>query len=591
MIKIPSEKGIRQSNKSDILGEINKSFNLDLTSNTNTFRVGRGLLVKASATKSSSADFAYNKQGVCGITQYNGLIYVLSGSTVWVGGNSPFDSYAKEVTSGVPTDCQTNRSDIITWNNAIYVGTLNGVKKFDGATWSTIVGSLGNSPRLMTYLTKRMFWVEDYYKLKSITTSSATPATTTGTIDLKMPGYCISFLDASNDNVWIGLTDTIGTGKGETFVYRWDGETQDTPTAVYKVNARGILSGIIKDGTPILVDTNGRLLQFNGGGFTEIDRFPLDSEEVWYNAGRNYNDRAIHPKGMVYDSVNDEILINITSMSDRSTADNPDFMELPSGVWAWNKQNGLYHKFSNSFTTPTGEVLDYGQYKCYEPSPMAIIYNEDPTASDGGRIVWGGGFYKGSTYDEDDDLFFGLFTNDTNDNKQKYGYFITSKFLGDIENTFNKVYMLFKKLLTSTSKLIVKYRTEEDTPTPAIITFTDWDRFTTATDISAYGVGDEVQILQGYGAGKSAHIKTIDGSTYMLDDTFPAGVIGQTGRAELSHWIKAGEINYSELKQWKGLTFSQKNTSPFIQLKVCMQFTGKEELYKLKIINNENIKE
>lgn len=598
-ITFPNDtKIIKQINNSSVYGFLGGSYNLDLTSNFGSMRGSRSLLVKTSTnTADSIGDFGSYKYGVCGIAQLNGTIYVLSGNTVWDGGTSPFDSYTRNVVSGVPVDVDPKLSDMETFNGAIYVASTNTVKKFDGATWTSVAGSLNaDSPHLITTLGDRLYWVDDFYTIVSVNTAG-TVSSTTGTIDLGVPGYVISFLEASNDTVWIGLTDYVGAGNGRTYVYRWDGETQNRPTAKYTINAKGVLSGCIKDGIPYIVDTNGRLLQFTGGGFTEIDRFPLDEEKVWYNAGRKFNNRAIHPKGMVYDSYHDEILINISSLTDNSTTNSPQFMELPAGIWSYTKNNGLSHKMSASFTTPSSDIYDYGQVRTFETGCLRIVYQEDPGVSDGGRLLWGANYYKNATYTESTGLNFGLFTNDTNDNKQKFSHIITQKLFGGISDIWNKVYVVYKKLLNSTDKIVVKYKTEDDVPLVDSVTFTDIDRFTTTTDISDYSAGDDVRILQGYGAGKTVTIESITDNagtyTVIVNDDLPTAIIGITGVVQFSKWIKAGtgEITYSEGKQYKALTLTEKNNSPTVQFKICMQFTGKDELYKIKIINNEGIKE
>jgi len=128
--------------------------------------------------------------------------------------------------------------------------------------------------------------------------------------------------------------------------------------------------------------------------------------------------------------------------------------------------------------------------------------------------------------------------------------------MSDTEDVGKRFIQTYKKLLNSSSKIIVKYRTWRRHTNNTTITWTDIDRFTTVTDISAYSIGDEFQVLQGTGSGQSSHIKEINGSTYILEDNFPTAVIGLTAKANLSHWIKAGDVDMMKEETIKGINSS-----------------------------------
>ena len=130
-IEIPSKETriLKQSNRSDSLGSIVESFNLDLTSNLGSIRTTRSKIVKKSDDKTQIGDFGRLTQGVCGIEDNNGAIQILSGQQVWNGGNSPFDSYTIDTIGSTPNDVQSNRSDSSMFNGAYWVGSLNNISK------------------------------------------------------------------------------------------------------------------------------------------------------------------------------------------------------------------------------------------------------------------------------------------------------------------------------------------------------------------------------------------------------------------------------------------------------------------------------
>ena len=122
---------------------------------------------------------------------------------------------------------------------------------------------------------------------------------------------------------------------------------------------------------------------------------------------------------------------------------------------------------------------------------------------------------------------------------------------------------------------------------------TDTDTITSTVDLSGFAEGDEMQVVQGTGGGKSAHISSISesGGTYTvnLDDTF-TGATG-TSVALFSKWIKAGEITSTDEKQWKALSTPKQNQAPYMQVKVGIQSTGKNELYKIRAVSTNNVNE
>jgi hypothetical protein len=262
----------------------------------------------------------------------------------------------------------------------------------------------------------------------------------------------------------------------------------------------------------------------------------------------------------------------------------------PSGVYEYNRDIGIYHKYSPVQTTNT-TVTNYGDQRIVEVG--AVFYRKPNTSpAEDGSFLYG---VKMHTSSDVDDAIFSVVYDDNLETKQKYGHFITSEIpASSIEDTWQKIYVMYKKLLNSGDKIVVKYRTELDTPTEITLDWVSTNRFLTNDDLSSYAEGDEIQVIQGKGGGKSAHIKSIDshGSGYsvLLDDTFTGATGGS--KALVSKWIKAGEIvQGTDENQWKGFTLGKKNTSPFIQIKVGMQFTGKNEIQKLRVINKPHVNE
>lgn len=560
---IPQNKILKQTGLGDTYGDIVSSYNLDLSGNYGAIRTSVMKKVSSNTTLSGM-------ETPVAIKFHNGTYYFVADNNIFQGGatpSKPFTLYKND------TAFSDSYSDMEIFNAKIYTTTSDSVYADDT---EVISSGLTASPHLLEVFGARLYITEGGCKVFSINTSNVLQSTTSSpfAIDLQLTSsWSISMLKSLRNSIWIGLTN-VDTGKG--LVYEWDGSA-NIPSNKYELES-GVMSGTILNGTLHIFDAQGKLQRYNGAGFAEVARlfrkYPYN-----FSGSTTTNTRFVHPNGITVTDYGTILVLLRNDIANQAG----NFEPLTSGIYEYVPEVGFYNKY----TFPSTD--DYGQQRL--SGVGAILYNPPVTDESGyvnnGVLLAGGQYFTGSSATTE----YGIFCDDTLDTTQKYGYFETILMMSDTEETWQKVYTIYKKLLNTTDKIILKYKTEEDESTEADITFTDWDRFTTSTDISAYGVGDEIQVIQGVGAGKSAHIREINGSTYILDDTFHAGVIGLTAKAKLSHWIKLGEATYADMKQIKPFTLSKKTNSPFLQLKVCMQFTGKNELYKLKIISDKHIKE
>lgn len=577
--QIPQNKFLKQSNYGTTLGDTIESFNLDLNSNYGAIR---GTRMKKIIDSTTSADIEIP----VAFAFYNFKYRFITDDFLYNGGANISDTFTKDASSGAPNgELSESSSDMKVFNNCLYVSGSDEVMKLNLTTWSTPItsGLTAARPHLLEAFGNKLYITDEYYKVHSITTADTLNTTGTGTLDLGLDNsWTITMLKAGLDSIWIGL---VNSENGKGLVYEWDGETENIPTRKIELEA-GVASGIVLNNVPYVLDIRGKLLRYSGTGFTEIDRLFLKSNIALDESNSLTNLRFIHPNGMTITDYG-TILFLI-----RNTKENSLGFEdtIPSGIYEYDPQIGLYHKMSISYS-PTGAttVTDYGQQRLNNVGAIFFRRPILPTSGENGILLAGAQYFTNATT-----TAYGVFCDDTLDTTQKYSYFITSKLFADqIEDTWQKIYSIYKKLLASSDKIVLKYRTEEDSAIEATITWTSTSSFTTTTDLSAYSKGDEVQVIQGTGAGKLAHIATISLNTgtytVTLDDTF-AGATG-TAKALVSKWIKLGEATFDESKQSKGMTLNTKNVSPWVQFKIGMQLTGKNELYKLRVINKTNINE
>lgn len=578
-IVIPNKqtKQITQYNKSDVLGVLDKSFNLELKRNEGRFKVNRMINVANSDDDDSDIGLAV------AFVYYDGDYWFVCDDYVFNSGGNPSTPFSKSTAGSEPNgEPDEDYSDMVVFNGAIYMSGSNEVMKFDG-TWSTpITTQLTSSrPHLMTVYKDLLYITDDYYKVHSINTSDTISGSGTSTLDLGLDDtFTITMLKAGYDRIWIGVQN-IDDGTG--YVYSWDGQTEDVFLNRYDLES-GCVAGVIFNNIPYIVDARGRLMAFNGGSFQEVARFPIETYYRFDDALKLNNSRFIHPNGM---DVTDYGTILISINGDRDGSGQTEGF-IPSGIWEYDPQIGLYHKMSPGYTrSGTTTITDYGQQLVTRSGAVFFKPPNTATKNTNGTLLAGFDYESASGSSEG-----GVFHDDTLDTTQKFGYFETKWIESNqIEDVWQQIILKVKKLRNSTDKVVVKYKVDYHDTTAASITWSDTSTFTTTVDISDYNVGDEVEITRGSGGGKSAHIESISesGGTYTvsLDDTF-TGVSGDS-RARFDKWIKAGELD-EQNKRWKRFTLNKDVNSPQIKIKVCMQFTGDNEVHELIVNNKTNTK-
>jgi len=587
MFKLP-QNNWKQNNRSDILGDLKETFNIDPNSNVGKIRTTR-------TKRITTGDGEISNFGpVSALVYFSNAVRVFSNGLQYDGGNSPFDSLT-QVTAD-PMSVGVDDGDAVNFNSEIYGTADDDINKWDGSSESTVSvnGLTSNTHHLLATFTpdgngERLYVTEGGDKVWSVNTSDTLATSSTYTLDLNLaPDYQITFLVAGEDRLWIGVSSAGNNiSGGQAIVLGWDGITANSPSAKYYLHSSRIMAGVIKDDVPYIMDSLGRLLVFNGGVFSEIDRLPLD-DKTMQNTSSNLHQQAIHSKGMAVDG--EEILICVSNLRDNSSGVNATFNDFPAGVWAWNSRNGLYHKFSPSYQavadTGTTNLTDYGQFRVAFAGPIKVFETQNPTPSDGGRVVFGMSYFLdgGDNLTAATDIQYGLWTNDTHDDTEQGGYIITPKIHSSVfRDKWNKIYAALSDLYSG-DRCVVKYRID-DTELYTKIEWRGTDAFEPTEDPSDFTQGDEVQIVQGTGSGMSAPIERVEsGAGYYV--ALKENITGATGTsvAKLAKWRQLGEITGTAVS---GFTIGEE--ANWIQFKIYMEWTGAKELYSLLVDNKPSI--
>lgn len=577
-----------QPNNSDTDGSLYASFNCDVTYNEGKFRLGQRMLLATGQVDDSDMT-SYPIAFIPGFIQ-NGTIYgssstnyTIMGSYIW-NGYDIFTQTALKDTHTSPPAVSSTLSDMIVFNSELYASDTAGNMSYitsSSSAWQGVNLALGSVAVSLCVFQNILYGgggSQVHSMTAAHTASSSGPYTITALPD---PGLSITFVRAASNRIWIG---TVNFNGGKAYVYEWDGVATQV-TKGYRLESSGALACVIKDDIPYIIDSNGKLLAWNGGTFVELSRLNRINNKTLLNSNSTTNNRFIHPNGIALIQGRICMLINGANNDGLGNEET-----IPSGIYEYTPEHGLIHKYSIAQTKVADTIVDYGQINL---SGVGALTAFNYTIS-GGPSTNTDSFFAGATYYMDASTTkAGIFYNNGADNLQKSGYLITPKLssidvngLPSVQNMWQNFYTLYKSFLDTNDKIYIKYRKQGISEVTITATWTSTMTFTTPTDLSAL-VGYEIEVVRGIGGGKTAHIVSAPFSagscTVTLDDPF-TGASG-TAKVKVKNWKKISDMDTTSQA-----TFDQANVgilSNWIQFKVTMQFTGKDELERLIIINKD----
>lgn len=578
MILLPKNKVFTQD-KNELLCDLWTSMGMNFTEEYGKMKVARRMVI----TTNDITDLGVST----GFKQIGSKIYTTSGSYVWATANARTETaFAKTANGSDPSDLDSDYSDIEVYDSKLWV---TGPSKLyyctsGTGTWSFYNSGGGTSGlsavphKLLNFRYKNRLYVTDSGSVKSLTGTTLTSSgANTFTLTASLVELTLTSLVQTDNLLWILTVNPIGeTG----YIIPWDGSTENTPalSGVIPLDSRGALAGTTLNGTPYIMTVDGRLQYYNGGTFTDAPngKLPIKLSRYLKNPLATPNTRWIHPNGITIVDGRINILINNEYYDTGTTIDE----RVPSGVWEYDPIVGWYPKNPLTlFDIGVGTITDYGQNRISRVGALANL-KTDNNSSDTyiGTMLAGAQYYSDATTTAE-----AIWTDDALDIVKKHGYIVPSKLVSEtVKDSFTKLWITMKKLLSANDKIIVKYRSEEAVSTEATVTWTSATTFTTTTSM-LLKEGYEVEGIQGKGSGYTAHITRVDvaGSTYTvtLDETL--GASSGTAKIRIQNWKKLN----SWTEQSTLAEFGAMGTYPWIQLKICFLFTGDDEVYKFIIEN------
>ena len=431
-------------------------------------------------------------------------------------------------------------SDIIYWNNTTYYTNSTSLQKLSGTyssvmTLTTASYTIGGSSYLIyhpicLFDNKILLAIGDGNIVRTID-----EANTPGTSLVLPKQYMIDWIRYFGNKLYIG-TRNISGGDGNVFV--WDGATAQAEAA-YPYYAPYACSGIFFNSTLYIWTIRGQILQFTGGGFREVARFPFLNKD--YNVLREGTSNR--KESMIV--LGDQILIGIGNVLWNGSSNISDIFvdNFYSGVWSYDKTHGLTHKYSTVMTTDITTPTEFG--KLNESSGISLFPLVDPSFLAFGvpplNTLGSTLFISSTSYDFETVLNNRTLMTITTGEAR--GYFQTKKIINiNFKNNNKKLYLKYRGVTDTNDKIILKYKEIEKKllPSPTTLTFpTTWTSSTTFTSSSSLfgtnvSVGDEIELLysnsNGAGAGYIAHITSIvnNAGTYTItiDETITGAGVG-----------------------------------------------------------------
>lgn len=508
----------------------------------------------------------------------------------------------------VGTNYSVDQSDFEIFNSRLWSTTSNKLysRALGGAGLWTIRDTLGSTgSHKLSYFTKynRLYFIDDNTTISSIGTNDVV-ANSAGDyfIDLTTNIGIATTMTSNSQSIWIGSlkVDDNSSGYGVVgSILQWDGFSSQI-TQEYKLQTAGCLAMVIYNDVPYAIDTEGRILKYTGYSFEEFARLPINRTLLTQaTKSTNIGGRFVHFNGMIA-TKNNTLLININNLNGDNTGNITE--NLPSGIWELdlNTRNFTHRSAFTYSANGSSTITDYGQNRIAIAGAIKLNPLSSAATTGRGTILAGAKYYTDATSTKSAIFIDSPVNPTTNYEGQKRGYYVTTWFnSSEVEDKFERLWDVHKRFLTSTDKIVYKYRLIEEDPIQATITWTSTTTFTTTTDVSAYGPtatgfngtsGGEVEVVQGTGSGSCTHISDISesGGTYTVTlDTAVTGVTG-TAKARFQKWIKLFPEVTGQIKSWEQMAILSNNTQ--IQIKCCMEFTGDMEFHRFAIFSNEDIK-
>lgn len=345
MIKIPKNLQFSQPNNSDLFGNIWYTKSIDFDEDGYLKLSSRAVSILNSFTDNNfNTPVSYGRRTngsfFIPTIEHNYILDILDG----------FSQISEDVYNGGDPHPDTDTSTFGKWWSNLWHITNNTklyTKNNSSGNWTDTGVSLttGVSHPIEVFEKSGTLMIGNGNLVKQVNSSYAvsTLAQLTLSTDFEIVGL------AYNNNLMGIITrgsQTVTGQNREAEFFVWDGSLSSANSG-FGVGSDSILAIAPYKSSFVILTREGQLLYFNGGGFDVIASFPVYFKDViWGNSTfkMGYGD-MIKVKGEnIYININTELLDNNL---------NTYLENMLGGIWCYDKNIGLYHRYSPSISPAT----------------------------------------------------------------------------------------------------------------------------------------------------------------------------------------------------------------------------------------------
>jgi len=331
MINLPNPQSRQwsQTNNSDLFGNIYTTKNIDFDK--------EGYLKLANSPRSimnDSVDADFDQPAAILSNATPGTYFIPTWDDIFEASNRIFSEYPLQMTiSGTPAS--SSRSDAVWSNNQLIISNNTQVQYLQSGAWTNTSISLtsGGQHPIVNFVSLQAIAVANVYEVKLY----ATPLTATPTLitTLVLPqDYEITQMAYLNQYLYIGTQHVNG---GNAYMYVWNGQGAAAQQA-YAVDSSIISSLCVHQNSIWAISGTGELMRFTGGGFAREAAFPIFYTDRTTLRGTS---KYIFKNTM---KSNGDVLYILFNDSNNTIK----LLNQPDGVWCYDAEVGLYHKYSMS---------------------------------------------------------------------------------------------------------------------------------------------------------------------------------------------------------------------------------------------------
>jgi len=524
----------------------------------------------------------YDGQALTGAEKY----YILGGTNLYRMSQA-FGTFEVDPTDSQPTFSLTS-SDAVMWTDGLYCSTTSNVSKLSAGAWTGSQMSFTNAgiPHPLCVSASANYLLGGNGNLLR----QKDPSTGAVTTALTLPAnYRIQWIRSDYSRTLIGCRNMNG---GNTAVFEWD-EVSPTWTNKYDVDCQWVLSGAFRNTDFFVVTNDGRLMKFNGGGFSTVSQLPIYKtlQGDWESG---FALSVVHQRGM--DVIEGRINIMLSAEINGSSNYYPNFL---SGIWEFDESTGLNHKYGATYST---NETDFVQIQLGAGAGAIASIVIDPITG-GPNPATGGILLFGARVDADGSNGYYELLSLTTDGPNR-GSFVTTRIeTQDIADDSKKLWVKYRGLFTQEDKIIFKIKEKVRNGLPFTcntnITWLSTTSFTTnATDVAQWVnvlVGDEVTVLNRTGAGAAANISSISTPianvyTVTLGEAILGVTAADTALVLVDNFrLLETTITSSNETGYEGIPFEQTNPSDWIQVKVEMRGSYLVTIEELQIVSASHV--